>query len=242
MGLFTAWQRNKKEKALKAVSRETSQTKPTDAAKNAPLDHGRMAEFEKLTDQQAIADIIMENIAKIASPSDYRRLSNEKKIEYKIYQDAICRITDQHILSEMLKSVDGDTFDIVLSQIDDQRLIADTIIERNPRISNKPVLSKITEPSLIQYIIEKSEIQKSIYYCNYFGGHVYENGNVCKCTRCGYIKHSETEREQLNKSSEWFGESDRYEVIYYDYKCKLCGETYSMTYHTYLEKWFEGKG
>ena len=58
MSLFRpAWQTDNEKRALRAIKKETDQTKLLEIARNAPLDSAKVAALWKITDQAVIKGI-----------------------------------------------------------------------------------------------------------------------------------------------------------------------------------------
>jgi len=105
MGFFKpAWQSDNKDKALRAVAKETDQLKLAEIIETAPLYDVRIAAVEKLTDQKTLADIA----------KDFN-----DGLEETIYIDQIVSVNRQ--LGSMQK--------VAIKQLTDQKVIADVAIK-----------------------------------------------------------------------------------------------------------------
>ena len=136
MGLFKpdwkTYDESKTDKALRAVEKETNQTKLLEIAKNAPLDRVRLVAVRKLVDQAALADVAknaidhtlrlavaeklvdqaaLADVAKNAKDSDVQLAAAEKltdqAVAQKIFADLAKNVTECNVrLAAVRKLVD----------------------------------------------------------------------------------------------------------------------------------------
>jgi hypothetical protein len=159
MGLFKpAWQGDNKDKALKAVDKETDQTTLAEIAKTAPLADARMEAVKKITDQKIITDLAKNTNNDIVRTAAIKKLTDQHILadiakndgDYQIRIAAVKTLSDKTLLTDIvMTNKDGWVLPYALAKLYDQKTLNNIAVNDDFKWARKTVAAKLTDQELL---------------------------------------------------------------------------------------------